>query len=211
MKGRPTPKKHPPKQKQSLCKQFRNSFRNCPPFPCKTSREGPEEFAQTVWANCFIWMLGSWGGLLSLDFFEVTSRKFHLHLHSVIVLELISRVQCNYFQGRKKQHKHKLFGPDFPRTFLTLTPGRPWVKKFLPITGAAEKRTFGADVHDFRRGRPWPEAFSKNFVQKSLRWFFGPYIWMECNCNSLRSRPSALMQGHLQLHSCNFEIHSCNS
>ena len=45
-------------------------------------------------------------------------------------------------QGRKKQHKHKLFGPDFPRTFLTLTPGRPWVKKFLPTTGAAEKRTF---------------------------------------------------------------------
>ena len=49
--------------------------------------------------------------------------------------------------GKKKQHKHKLFGPDFPRTFLTLTPGRPWVKKFLPITGAAEKRTF-------RCGRP---------------------------------------------------------
>ena len=44
--------------------------------------------------------------------------------------------------GKKKQHKHKLFGPDFPRTFLTLTPGRPWVKKFLPSTGAAEKRTF---------------------------------------------------------------------
>ena len=44
--------------------------------------------------------------------------------------------------GKKKQHKHKLFGPDFPRTFLTLTPGRPWVKQFLPITGAAEKRTF---------------------------------------------------------------------
>ena len=44
--------------------------------------------------------------------------------------------------GKKKQHKHKLFGLDFPRTFLTLTPGRPWVKKFLPITVAAEKRTF---------------------------------------------------------------------
>ena len=44
--------------------------------------------------------------------------------------------------GKKKQHKHKLFGPDFPRTFLTLTPGCPGVKKFLPITGAAEKRTF---------------------------------------------------------------------
>ena len=44
--------------------------------------------------------------------------------------------------GKEKQHKHKLFGPGFPRTFLTLTPGRPWVKKFLPITGAAERRTF---------------------------------------------------------------------
>ena len=44
--------------------------------------------------------------------------------------------------GKKKQHKHKLFGPDFPRTFMTLTPGRPGVKKFLPTTGAAGKRTF---------------------------------------------------------------------
>ena len=43
--------------------------------------------------------------------------------------------------GKKKQHKHKLFGPDFPRTFLTLTPGCPGVKKFLPTTGAAGKRT----------------------------------------------------------------------
>ena len=33
---------------------------------------------------------------------------------------------------------------------LTLTPGRLWVKKFLPIAGAA---VFGADVHDFWRGR----------------------------------------------------------
>ena len=44
--------------------------------------------------------------------------------------------------GKKKQHKHKLFGPDFPRTFLTLTPGCTGVKKFLPTTGAAGKRTF---------------------------------------------------------------------
>ena len=49
--------------------------------------------------------------------------------------------------GKKKQHKHKLFGPDFARTFLTLTPGCPGVKKFLPTTGAAGKRTFW-------RGRP---------------------------------------------------------
>ena len=46
------------------------------------------------------------------------------------------------YAGKKKQHKHKLFGPDFPRTFLTLTPGCPGVKKFLPTTGAAGKRTF---------------------------------------------------------------------
>ena len=44
--------------------------------------------------------------------------------------------------GKKKQHKHKLFGPNFLRTFLTLTPGWPGVKKFLPISGAAGKRTF---------------------------------------------------------------------
>ena len=44
--------------------------------------------------------------------------------------------------GKEKQHKHKLFGPDFPRTFLTLTPGCPAAKKFLPTTGAAGKRTF---------------------------------------------------------------------
>ena len=58
------------------------------------------------------------------------------------------------FSGKKQQHKRKLFGPDFTRTFLTLTPGCPGVKKFLPTTGAAGKRIFGADVHDFRRGRP---------------------------------------------------------
>ena len=43
---------------------------------------------------------------------------------------------------QKKKHKHKLFGPDFPRTFLTLTPGCPGVKKFVPTTGAAGNRTF---------------------------------------------------------------------
>ena len=56
--------------------------------------------------------------------------------------------------GEEKQHKHKLFCPDFSRTFLTLTPGRPCVKKFLPITGAAEKRTFWCGRPRFWRGRP---------------------------------------------------------
>ena len=58
------------------------------------------------------------------------------------------------FQGRKNSIGHKLFGPDFPRTFPTLTPGRPWVKKFLPSPGPQKNALFGADVHDFRRGRP---------------------------------------------------------
>ena len=49
-------------------------------------------------------------------------------------------------QGRK-QHKHKLFGLDFLRTFRTLTLGCPGVKKFLPTTGTVGKRTF-------RCGRP---------------------------------------------------------
>ena len=52
--------------------------------------------------------------------------------------------------GKKKQHKHKLFGPDFPRTFLTLTPKCPGAKKFLPTTGGRrENALFGADVHYF--------------------------------------------------------------
>ena len=46
-----------------------------------------------------------------------------------------------YTQGRKNSININ-FLVRISRTFLTLTPGRPWVKKFLPITGAAEKRTF---------------------------------------------------------------------
>ena len=78
------------------------------------------------------------------------------------------------FRKKKKQHKHKLFGPDFPRTFLTLTPGCPGVKKFLPPPGPQENALFGADVHDFRRGRPSPEGLSKNFVQKKSALIFWP-------------------------------------
>ena len=64
--------------------------------------------------------------------------------------------------GKKKQHKHKLFGPDFLRTFLTLTPECPGVKKFLPTTGTAGKRTFW-------RGRPRFSArtsMSRRVVEK---------------------------------------------
>ena len=45
---------------------------------------------------------------------------------------------------KKKQHKHNFFGPDFPRTFLTLTPGCPGVKKFLlPSPGPQKNALFG--------------------------------------------------------------------
>ena len=72
--------------------------------------------------------------------------------------------------GKKKQHKHKLFGPDFLRTFLTLAPECPWVKKFLPITGAAEKRTFWCGRPQFSAGTSMTRRGSrKTLYRKSLR------------------------------------------
>ena len=47
--------------------------------------------------------------------------------------------RCKSNLREEKQHKHKLLGPDFPRTFLTLTSGCPGVKKFLHTTGAAAR------------------------------------------------------------------------
>ena len=69
-------------------------------------------------------------------------------LYEVQVLLSLRRLRnpSTPYRGQHPQDREKrvseLFGPDFPQTFLTLTPGRPWVKKFLPITGAAEKCTF---------------------------------------------------------------------
>ena len=84
--------------------------------------------------------------------------------------------------GKKKQHKHKLLGPDFPRT-RPLRLDAQGSKSFSPPPGPQENALFGADVHDFWRGRPRflarsprPEGLLKKFVQKSLRWFFGPYF-----------------------------------
>ena len=78
--------------------------------------------------------------------------------------------------GKKKQHKHKLFGPDFPRTFLTLTPECPGVKKFLPTTGAAGKRTFWCRRPRFSaRTSMTRRVVEKLCTKKVLRWFFGPY------------------------------------
>ena len=89
--------------------------------------------------------------------------KFHGNVRGEVRVNFLARFaskphifMCGAlkFQGRKKQHKHKLFGPDFLRTFLTLTPECPGVKSFSPSPGPQENALFGADVHDFRRGRP---------------------------------------------------------
>ena len=73
----------------------------------------------------------------------------------------------------EKQHEHKLFGPDVPRTFLTLTRGCPWVKSFILSQGRI-KMHFGADVHDFRRGRSWPEGFSRTLERNVCIDFLAP-------------------------------------
>ena len=52
------------------------------------------------------------------------------------------------------------------RHFWPLRPDAQGSKSFSPHTGPQENPLFGADVHNFRRGRPWPEGFSKNFLQK---------------------------------------------
>ena len=78
--------------------------------------------------------------------------------------------------GKKKEHKHELFGPNFLRTFPTLTLGCPGIKTFSPSPGPQKKALFGADIHDFRRGRPWPEGLSKNFVQKKFALIFWPLL-----------------------------------
>ena len=70
----------------------------------------------------------------------------------------------------EKQHKYELFGPNRLRAFLTLTLGRAGVKSFSPHPGPGPQDNirFGADVC----GRPWPEGFSENFVQKKFALIF---------------------------------------
>ena len=70
---------------------------------------------------------------------DTWTRWIYVPRSSYLWFGLFQRLQDS---GKEKQHKHKLVGPDFLRTFLTLTLGCPWVKKFLPITGAAEKCAF---------------------------------------------------------------------
>ena len=68
----------------------------------------------------------------------------------------------------EKQHKHKLSGPDFLRTFLTLTP-RMGSKSFspsqgrrkTPLLGCGHPRFSAADVHD-------PKGSRKTLYKKTL-------------------------------------------
>ena len=63
-----------------------------------------------------------------------------------------------------------------------LRPDDPGSKSFSPSPGPQKNALFGADVHDFWRGRPWPEGFLKNFVQKKFALIFWPLIkpfWAE--------------------------------
>ena len=136
--------------------------------------------------------MSSFHGCMHSDVSSLWYICLYSHFGLRLMLELHRRRAQSYKEGRytgwpsqqvmhtivdkketrkKKQHKHKLFGPDFPQTFLTLTPGCPRVKKFLPTTGAAGKRTFWC-------GRPCFSArtsmLSKNFVQKKFALIFWP-------------------------------------
>ena len=127
-------------------------------FPLEFLSEGPQTELRTLGQNCeqtlqklrtnrimnkraFPIIIASsnwnlhqiWRNILESWFWHQTLQELHQHS---------AKSMFTFTSGKKKQHKHKLFGPDFPRTFLTLTPGWPGVKKFLPITGAAETRTF---------------------------------------------------------------------
>ena len=78
-----------------------------------------------------------------------------------------------------EQHKHKPFGPDFLRTFLTLTTGRPGVKSFSPSAGPQRNAVFGPRF--FRNGR---QGFSKNFAQKKAALIFWPLFGVS-RCTSI--------------------------
>ena len=70
-------------------------------------------------------------------------------------------------------NKHKLFGADLLRTFLTLTAGCTGIKKFLPIISAAGKCTFGC-------GRPrflaWT-SMTRRVLEKLCTKMFALISW----------------------------------
>ena len=138
-----------------------------------------------LWKNSFEWFLGevkpsfspsgSWRSAFVLKGAEKEGRPLKGSERSRFQIAGPLSAAESLCSGKKKQHKHKLFGPDFPRTFLTLTPGRPWVKKFLPITGAAEKRTFWCGRPRFlARTSMTRRVFEKLCTKKVCADFLGP-------------------------------------
>ena len=74
----------------------------------------------------------------------------------------------------------------------------PWVKKFLPITGAAEKNAlFGADVHDFRRTSMTRRVLEK-LCTKKFALIFWPLVEFLKSLGSViqNSTPSKIRAGH---------------
>ena len=75
-----------------------------------------------------------------------------------------------------------------------LRPDEPGPKGCSPSPGLQKNTLFGADIHDFRRGRPRPKGFSKNFVQKKFALIFWPLVPLlprahRKNCARKRSQP----------------------
>ena len=76
---------------------------------------------------------------------------------------------------RQKQDKHKLLGPDFPRTFLTLALGCPGVEKHLQedkLLVPTGPTIFSADV----QSRRVPEKLCTAKVCADLKNYLGRYF-----------------------------------
>ena len=84
-----------------------------------------------------------------------------------------------YNQGRKISININFLARISCRHSWPLRPNAPGSKSFSPPPGPQENALFGADVHDFRRGRPWPEGLLKNFVLNKVCVDFLPlYKWL---------------------------------
>ena len=97
------------------------------------------------------------------------------------LIRIHSRTPCHgtpLIQGRKNSININFLvriscGHSWP-----LRPNAQGSKSFSPPPGPQEIALSGADVHDFQRGRPWPEGLSKNLVQKTFALIFWPPLWL---------------------------------
>ena len=100
------------------------------------------------------------------------------HRLQSVSLAILINYQLHY-QGRKNSININFLvrisrGHSWP-----LRPDDPGSKNFSPSPWPQKNALFGADVHDFWCGRPWPEGFSKNFVQRKFALIFWPlHYWI---------------------------------